>query len=231
MTAPAVTSPNLASLMEPGAPLRNVSEERQDFLFLLTAQLRNQDPLDPMKPDAFAAQLAQFSSLEQLVTLNSRQESLLNSMAESTATNQAALAATLVGQEASLIMPRVTQEVRPGATLEIIVPASGTVKLTVAYADGSTRDVTLTDLRSGRQTITLPGSVRLGEATVSGTVTDEQTGTEVDIGMVGRVTIDGVRFGADGIELRVGNDLVPFAALLEFRARPAAPPAPSSPTS
>jgi flagellar basal-body rod modification protein FlgD len=38
--------------------------DRSAFLKLFTAQLQNQNPLDPMKNEAFVAQLAQFSSLE-----------------------------------------------------------------------------------------------------------------------------------------------------------------------
>ena len=40
---------------------------REDFLLLLVTQLSNQDPLNPMDGQEFAAQLAQFSSLEQLI--------------------------------------------------------------------------------------------------------------------------------------------------------------------
>jgi flagellar basal-body rod modification protein FlgD len=39
------------------------------FLTLLVAQLENQDPLDPQDPTEFTGQLAQFSMLEQLVTM------------------------------------------------------------------------------------------------------------------------------------------------------------------
>jgi flagellar hook assembly protein FlgD len=43
---------------------------KDQFLKLLVAQLQNQDPLNPMQGDAFVAQLATFSSLEQLVSIN-----------------------------------------------------------------------------------------------------------------------------------------------------------------
>jgi flagellar basal-body rod modification protein FlgD len=41
-----------------------------DFLKLLVAQLQNQDPLNPADSQQFASQLATFSSLEQLVSIN-----------------------------------------------------------------------------------------------------------------------------------------------------------------
>ena len=50
---------------------------QQDFLQLLVTQLQNQDPLSPVEQDEMLAQLAQFSTLEQLETLNSSFEEML----------------------------------------------------------------------------------------------------------------------------------------------------------
>ena len=49
---------------------------QESFMQLLVTQLQNQDPLNPQSNEEFVAQLAQFSSLEQLVSLNSGVNSL-----------------------------------------------------------------------------------------------------------------------------------------------------------
>ena len=48
-----------------------------DYLRLLTIQLQNQDPIDPVKQEDFVAQLSQFSMLEGVEGLNTSFESML----------------------------------------------------------------------------------------------------------------------------------------------------------
>ncbi len=43
---------------------------KNDFMNLLIAQMKNQDPMNPMDNQQFVAQLATFSSLEQLMSIN-----------------------------------------------------------------------------------------------------------------------------------------------------------------
>ena len=45
---------------------------KDDFLKMMIAQLKHQDPMNPMDGTAFTAQLAQFSSLEQLQNVNTQ---------------------------------------------------------------------------------------------------------------------------------------------------------------
>ena len=47
-----------------------ISSDFETFLKLLTTQISNQDPMDPMKAEEFAVQLATFSSVEQQVQTN-----------------------------------------------------------------------------------------------------------------------------------------------------------------
>jgi len=49
---------------------------KHDFLMLLSAQLRHQDPLNPQSDAEFASQLAQFSSLEQMMNMAGSLESM-----------------------------------------------------------------------------------------------------------------------------------------------------------
>ena len=44
-------------------------EQKSQFLQLLVAQLKGQNPLDPMEGTEFVTQLAQFSSLEELISI------------------------------------------------------------------------------------------------------------------------------------------------------------------
>jgi flagellar basal-body rod modification protein FlgD len=52
-------------------------EDRETFLKLLVAQLKNQDPLAPQDGAQFVAQLAQFSALDQLININEQLGELL----------------------------------------------------------------------------------------------------------------------------------------------------------
>ena len=73
---------------------RNQALGKDDFLKLLIAQLKNQDPQDPADSAQMAAQLAQFTSVEQLTNISrtldaqgASQNSLINEVAGSTAAN------------------------------------------------------------------------------------------------------------------------------------------------
>jgi len=51
---------------------------KDDFLNLFVSQLKYQDPMNPMDNTQFTAQLAQFSTLEQLYNMNNTMEKLVN---------------------------------------------------------------------------------------------------------------------------------------------------------
>jgi flagellar basal-body rod modification protein FlgD len=52
---------------------------KDDFLKILITQLQNQDPLNPMQDKEFIAQMAQFSTLEQMTNMGKSLENFLKS--------------------------------------------------------------------------------------------------------------------------------------------------------
>lgn len=123
---------------------------RQDFLRLLTTQLQNQNPLEPIQNEAFVAQLAQFSTLEATVSMSDS----LARLTESMNIDRVLGGASIVGKSVAA----------PGgqATLSAGSPLEGTVSLP-AGADNlqvgvySPAGVLVRTLTLGSQ---LPGDVR-----------------------------------------------------------------------
>ncbi len=72
---------------------------KNDFMNLLIAQMKNQDPMSPMDGTQFAAQLAQFSSLEQLQNLNDSMTTSINANYALTQSINNTLSATLIGKD------------------------------------------------------------------------------------------------------------------------------------
>lgn len=62
---------------------------KDDFLKLLITQLQNQDPTNPVDDKEFIAQLAQFSSLEQMSNLTTTMSTMMESQQKMTALGQA----------------------------------------------------------------------------------------------------------------------------------------------
>jgi flagellar basal-body rod modification protein FlgD len=63
----AITSASSAKTTAAKTGSNDPAAQRDMFMSLLVAQLKNQDPLSPQDGTAFVAQLAQFNSLDQLV--------------------------------------------------------------------------------------------------------------------------------------------------------------------
>ena len=74
---PAVTATNTGNNTQSNAA---ISSDFETFLKMLTVQMQNQDPLDPVKSEDFAVQLATFSGVEQQVQTNDLLKSLAAQM-------------------------------------------------------------------------------------------------------------------------------------------------------
>ena len=90
----------------PGNPKGQLGKD--EFLKMLVAQMQNQDPLSPMDGQQMAAQLAQFSSVEQLVEMNATLKSQQASQASLVDTLGGSLTLGAIGKEVEVDPSKVT---------------------------------------------------------------------------------------------------------------------------
>jgi flagellar basal-body rod modification protein FlgD len=109
------------------------SLDRDAFLKLLVAQLKNQDPLEPKENSEFVAELAQFSSLEQTMGINERLD-LLSIQQRGLANTEAV---SLVGQKAT-VRGNVATLDGSGAAVPVAYSLAGPVEsVTITIADST----------------------------------------------------------------------------------------------
>lgn len=187
------------------------------FLKLLVTQLRNQDPTSPMQPYEFAAQLAQFSSVEQLTELNSAVNALGGESQLNTLMSETSFSASLVGKDI----------VAAGNKVQIPKDTPGVVRIDVGIGGGS-GTITLTDangkvvaerpigsLKAGVQNVTLPGDLPPGAYTYSVKCTGAN-GSDVAVKTFVTGHVDGVHFDNGKITLRLGDIEVQIEDLSEI---------------
>jgi len=124
---------------------------KQDFLTLFTAQLKSQNPLDPVKNEAFVAQLAQFSQLEALTNMQTSLENFVNTMSSERMLGSA----NLIGKKVSMadVPTALGESGGIDATIDLPTGASG-IQLTIQDSKGRT----VQDLIAGPQN---PGTASL----------------------------------------------------------------------
>ena len=105
----------------------------QTFLQMLTTQLQNQNPLDPLDTNQFTQQLVQFASVEQQLKTNDQ----LSSLIALQQTTQATQALTFVGKTAVVDGSTATLS-NSSATWVLDVPSSGTMGVHITNSSGQT---------------------------------------------------------------------------------------------
>ncbi len=195
---------------------------RDEFLALLVAKLENQDPLEPAKDTEFVAELATFSSLEQLITVNDNLEVLSSS--QSQLINAQAL--DLIGREA-LIESGNELRIKNGDpdTIVYAVPRQARdLSLSVLDSSGElVRNFELEKSPNGRVTLDWDGTDADGNKLPDGdyqikiNAVDTQ-GEPMSIALFRSLKIDGVNFFDGKIALIAGDRELPYEMILEIRA-------------
>jgi flagellar basal-body rod modification protein FlgD len=199
------------------------------FLTLLITQLQHQDPLNPADSTEFTAQLAQFSSLEQLNNVNEN----LSALKLYQASINNAQAVSFIGKD--IVATGNSVEARSGQTVacefDLAQPAQKVVVSVYDATGAFVKDVVATGLTAGRQTVSWDGRDRSGNTVADGAYTfevqAEGSGKEaVAATTYTRGTVAGVSF-QDGVTyLAVGNRRVAIGDVVQVTQQTAATPQP-----
>jgi flagellar basal-body rod modification protein FlgD len=184
---------------------------KDDFMKLMSAQLKYQDPVSPMKNQEMAAQLAQFSSLEQMFNVNQN----LEKMAAGQRPQENVMAASLIGKKIMTDASRIHYEKGKDAEFSFDMAgaaAIGTVSIVNAKGE-VVREMALTSGRAGTQNIKWDGRGEKGQAMESGEYSFRVTATDAnnkpvqaDLSTAGIVT--GISFEKGRPLLLVGDKKV-----------------------
>lgn len=144
-----------------------------DFITLMTTQLKYQDPTQPQDSTAFVAQLAQFSTVSGVQEMNTSMTSLINQLKSSAALN----ATSLVGHDV-LVQADTTSFTSGGTVNGSVETPDGATSITVGVYDsaGSLVRQFTTPATSGMSTFTWDGLNDSGKAVSSGEYTFKAIG-------------------------------------------------------
>jgi flagellar basal-body rod modification protein FlgD len=143
------------------------------FLQLLTTQLKNQNPLDPLDTNQFTQQLVQFAGVEQQIKQNQQLEQLIS--IEKTA--QATTALAFVGQTVA-VDGQTTALKNSTATWAFNVPKPAAVSVTIKNATGQTVYTGSYTMQAGPQTFQWDGRDANGVQWPDGNYTLSITGKD-----------------------------------------------------
>lgn len=190
--------------------------DKDAFLTLLVRQLRNQDPLSPLQPHELAAQLAQFSSLEQLSNLNGAMEAQAIATQMTALVGQTTLSASLLGRDIVAYGSQVHVEAGETPKVRIDVGGGGgQATLTIKDSTGqimATRE--LGRIGPGSQNLALPNDLPPGNWTYEVKVRSGDRDVPVTSYTSGTVTA--VEFKNGRIMLKLGKLEVSLDDLLQI---------------
>jgi flagellar basal-body rod modification protein FlgD len=184
------------------------------FLTLLTTQLKNQNPLDPMDTNQFTQQLVQFAGVEQQLKTNDRLDSILSASQSASSASATSYIGKTVTADGS------TSQLANGAAAWSLTPARAASKAVITILDSKNNVVATqtTSLAAGSQTYTWNGKTSAGLTAAAGNYSIKVSATDatgasvaVDTSLTG--TVDEVDLSGTTPVLMIGSQKVPLSSV------------------
>jgi len=190
------------------------------FLQLLVKQLQNQDPMTPLQDHDFIAQLASFSSLEQLQNID---QGIQVSVLMNQAVNNS-LATNLIGKEVLTNGDSVSLGATDGTSMRLNLSGDANVSVVLRNAQGDVvRTISMGKQSKGAVTVSWDGNTDSGSRADAGdykvevTATDDQ-GNPVTVDTKVRAVVQGVRFVDGTGYLVVDGATIPLSDVVEVNS-------------
>jgi flagellar basal-body rod modification protein FlgD len=195
---------------------------KDDFLKLLMQQMKYQDPLNPMNGAEYAAQLAQFSSVEQLQNINTSLSSSINANYVLAQSVNNTMAASLIGKDVKLSSSSFNYDGKTDVSVGYTLPGSVSGATISIYNEKGedVRDITGSGLTVGDHQEAWDGKNNNGTAVPAGKYTfkinaTDSTGASVTTSQFLWGKIDAVRFTTSGTVVVINNTEVGLSNILE----------------
>jgi flagellar basal-body rod modification protein FlgD len=183
------------------------------FLQLLTTQLKNQSPLEPMDTNQFTQQLVQFSTVEQAIKTNQNLERLIASSAASNALGLVGYIGTTVTAEGSK-----TELTGGRAVWQLNSPSDGTADVAIRNSEGAVVFTKTIDIPQGSNLFNWDGTMNTGGIAPDGSYSVSIAAKNADgklfaVDTLVNGTVDGIDLS--GIEplLKIGDLTIPLSAV------------------
>ncbi|MHB1072154.1 MAG: flagellar hook assembly protein FlgD [Gemmatimonadaceae bacterium] len=216
VTAPTSSTPSAS----PRSPSK-IADTKDQFLKLLVAQMKNQDPESPTDPAAMMSQLATFTSVEQLMAIKDGLASQAAQAAQAFSLMQATAAMSAIGRTVVARGNALEHSAAAPATdITASIGAVGQGKLQIRDQNAVVvREADLGLVDRGEQSISivsLTNDLAPGRYTYDLTVTGAD-GAAVDVTPYMTTMVEGVAPSGEGLMLLTPAGAVPFSAIIEVR--------------
>ena len=191
----------------------SLTENLDTFLTLLTTQLQNQDPLEPLDTEQFTQQLVQFAGVEQSIQTNANLETLISLQSSSDRSS----ALELIGRNVTVSDANAANQGQ-GATWRYELPAAA-ASVDLAIIDSNGAVVATAKGASGAQTFDWNGLNNNGDEALPGVYrlavdARDANGAPVEASIQTDTTVSGVTFSENGPRLETPAGLISLDAVI-----------------
>ena len=199
---------------------------QKNFLQLLVAQMKNQDPINPMDGKDMASQLAQFNSVEQLISVNEGLKSLQQGQEMMRISMNNSMATSLTGKPVRALSNRVQLGAGQNPQIQFKLKSSADQAEIIIRSAGGTevRRETLENLGAGDNSWSWDGKSTAGIRMADGEYTVEIAASNGDEPVNALAFVEGIakkiRYTENGVFLSVNNIEVPIGDVEEVGSVP-----------